>query len=181
MKVVEFVTYLEGVKTTRKGYVACCPAHNDRHPSLAVAEKDDRLLLHCWAGCRTSDVLAAVGLGFTDLFLNIGQPKGTKHRTGPRQPERVPSFYWDWRRQCGALEQAIEAKRERHEAILAAAQGIDIHGLTVPEFDELMKYVGRAYAWLEQCEQLDETLFDLQQTLRAEEEAKRLEAQRPAP
>jgi len=57
---------------------------------------------------------------------------------------------------------------------------MDINGLTVPEFDELMEYVGSAYAWLERCAQLEETLFDLQQTLRAEEQAERANGRKAA-
>src|SRR5450755_4177855 len=46
-----------------------CPAHEDRKPSLSVSEGDDgRVLIHCQAGCRTEDVLAAVGLTMRDLM-----------------------------------------------------------------------------------------------------------------
>lgn len=48
---------------------ARCPAHEDKSPSLSIRElPDGRLLLHCWAGCDTADVLAVIGLAFTDLF-----------------------------------------------------------------------------------------------------------------
>ena len=48
---------------------ARCPAHDDRRPSLRVAEKHDgTVLLHCHAGCAAGDVMAAVGLGLEDLF-----------------------------------------------------------------------------------------------------------------
>jgi hypothetical protein len=61
---------LEHVRQTGKGqWTARCPAHPDRNPSLAVTEKEDgRVLLYCRAGCETADVLAAVGLEFSDLF-----------------------------------------------------------------------------------------------------------------
>ncbi len=45
---------------------AICPCHGGR--SLAIAEKDDRVLLHCFAGCDTGDVLASLGLDLADLF-----------------------------------------------------------------------------------------------------------------
>lgn len=46
-----------------------CPAHDDRRPSLAVRELDDgRLLVRCYAGCATEDILAALDLGFADLY-----------------------------------------------------------------------------------------------------------------
>ena len=49
-------------------WVALCPAHQDRSPSLAISEADDRLLLHCFSGCETKDVMTAVGLDISDLF-----------------------------------------------------------------------------------------------------------------
>ena len=40
------------------GYVACCPAHEDRSPSLSLRDADDgRVLVHCHAGCSQSDVI----------------------------------------------------------------------------------------------------------------------------
>lgn len=50
-------------------WVACCPAHDDRSPSLSVRELDDgRVLLHDFAGCEAGAVLGAVGLVYSDLF-----------------------------------------------------------------------------------------------------------------
>jgi hypothetical protein len=61
---------LEGVR--RNGadrWIARCPAHDDRRPSLSVRELDDgRILLHCFADCSVKDVLAAVGLEMDGLF-----------------------------------------------------------------------------------------------------------------
>lgn len=60
---------LEGVRRGGKGrYMARCPAHPDRRPSLSVRDGETRVLLHCFAGCQTEDVLAALGLGWRDLF-----------------------------------------------------------------------------------------------------------------
>ncbi len=50
-------------------YMARCPAHGDRSPSLSVREgKDGRILLHCFAGCEKAAVLHAIGLTWRDLF-----------------------------------------------------------------------------------------------------------------
>ncbi len=60
---------------------ACCPAHADRDPSLSVREAvDGTILLHCWAGCETREVLAAIGFELRDLFPGDG--KGDAHK-GP--------------------------------------------------------------------------------------------------
>lgn len=50
--------------------VACCPAHEDKHPSLVIDIKDDRLLLYCPAGCSTEAIVSAVGLTLADLFVS---------------------------------------------------------------------------------------------------------------
>lgn len=65
-----FLGRLEGVRRTGEGRWLCrCPAHQDRTPSLTVRETDDdRLLVHCFAGCAFEDVLAAVGMEPADLM-----------------------------------------------------------------------------------------------------------------
>jgi hypothetical protein len=42
------------------GFMACCPAHADKNPSLALDEKDGALLVKCFAGCEQGDVVAAM-------------------------------------------------------------------------------------------------------------------------
>jgi len=50
-------------------WLSLCPAHSDKHPSLAIRELDDeRVLIHCFAGCSVEEVLDAVGLEFDALF-----------------------------------------------------------------------------------------------------------------
>ena len=50
-------------------WTARCPAHPDQSPSLSIKELDDqRILVHCFAGCGGSDVMAAIGLTLADLY-----------------------------------------------------------------------------------------------------------------
>ena len=52
-----------------KGYRACCPAHEDRNPSLSISVGDDgRVLLKCFASCRAETIVNALGLTMADLF-----------------------------------------------------------------------------------------------------------------
>jgi len=41
-------------------WMAKCPAHDDRNPSLSIREADGKVLLHCHAGCRQRDVIDAL-------------------------------------------------------------------------------------------------------------------------
>jgi len=60
---------LNGVKRTGSGYSALCPAHDDHEQSLSVSEgKDGRVLLKCHRGCKTENIVAAIGLTMADLF-----------------------------------------------------------------------------------------------------------------
>lgn len=56
--------------TGRRGHwTACCPAHEDRSPSLAITETDDgRILLKCFGGCSVQAIVGAIGMDMTDLF-----------------------------------------------------------------------------------------------------------------
>jgi hypothetical protein len=78
---------LEGVKATGSGrWIAKCPGHSDRSPSLSIRElSDGRVLIHDFAGCPPGDVLAAVGLDMTDLF-----PERIGHHIQPSR-SRVPA------------------------------------------------------------------------------------------
>ena len=56
-------------KTGNDRWIARCPAHADKSPSLSVREvTGGRTLVHCFVGCDVEEVLAAVGLQLHDLF-----------------------------------------------------------------------------------------------------------------
>lgn len=72
---------LDKVKRTGAGrWIARCPAHDDKGPSLSIRELDDgRTLAHCFAGCDIHSVLSAVGLDIDALFpereIQHGKPE----------------------------------------------------------------------------------------------------------
>src|SRR4051812_24678041 len=41
-------------------WMAKCPAHDDRNPSLSIREVAGKVLLHCHAGCAQRDVIQAL-------------------------------------------------------------------------------------------------------------------------
>jgi hypothetical protein len=76
---------LNGVKLNGSGWIARCPAHDDRTPSLSVAEGDDgRVLLRCHRGCETEAILAKLGLELRDLFAAEGEGGGSTPQTSRR-------------------------------------------------------------------------------------------------
>lgn len=68
-RIDSLLTRLTKVRGRNGSWTACCPAHEDRSPSLAIRETDDgRILLHCFGGCSVESVLGAIGMDMTDLF-----------------------------------------------------------------------------------------------------------------
>ena len=49
-------------------WTACCPAHDDKTPSLTVTQARDKVLIHCFSGCLPDEVIAATGLSWDDMF-----------------------------------------------------------------------------------------------------------------
>ena len=76
---------LEGVAARGSNqWIARCPAHEDRHPSLSITDAGDKLLLKCFAECETAAVLAAIGLDWSDLYPP--RPIEHQHRRTPPKP-----------------------------------------------------------------------------------------------
>lgn len=65
-----FLSHLTGVKKIgRDRWIACCPSHDDNHPSLHVREMDSgQIVMICRAGCGNADIVASVGLRFDALY-----------------------------------------------------------------------------------------------------------------
>ena len=63
-----------------------CPDHIDDDPSLSVRESEDgKILVYCFAGCATADVLKALELDFGDL-----SPTGTRAQRRD-DPDSIPA------------------------------------------------------------------------------------------
>lgn len=107
---------------THKGIVraarACCPAHDDRNPSLSVSlMRDGRVLVHCYSDsdCAAADVFAAVSLTMQDAAPD--RPAGPEglppvDRSGPAAWASVAAAVE------AAKEAVIEAVFERTDAAM---------------------------------------------------------------
>lgn len=74
-----FLSRVPKHKKQGKSWQACCPAHNDKSPSLTISEADNGdLLLHCFAGCEYRDIMAAVGLEAREGFQGSLSPEAKR-------------------------------------------------------------------------------------------------------
>jgi hypothetical protein len=72
--------------------MVCCPAHEDRSPSLSIRFDGDKPLFHCFAGCEFLDILGSVGLSADDV--NGDRPKyhAKKPTVNPRELLKSMAF-----------------------------------------------------------------------------------------
>jgi hypothetical protein len=130
---MNILDHLEGVRPNgREKYMARCPAHSDKSPSLSIWLKDDgRILLKCFAGCETESVLSAMGLTFRDVM-----------------PERVGEFSRE--RPAFTASDALRAlARESGIVAMAAARMQNGHPLTDEDTSRVCVATGRIAAALE--------------------------------
>ena len=125
---------LEKVKQHQPGqWSACCPAHDDKGPSLSVRElPDGNVLVYCFGGCGAAAVVAALGMELTDLFP-------PREKTG-REPTRYPRLL--------TAGQALELLESEARLVAVAAANL-LHGVALnqTDLDRLTQAAGRI-AWL---------------------------------
>jgi 5S rRNA maturation endonuclease (ribonuclease M5) len=63
---------LQGVRRNGSGWMALCPAHADRNPSLSINVRDGKVLLYCHARCSAEAVREAAGIKVDELFGDNG-------------------------------------------------------------------------------------------------------------
>jgi hypothetical protein len=73
-----------------------CPAHEDRKASLGIRQGEGgRILFKCQRGCETEAILAKVGIKFSDVMGQNGNPNGSQ--PPPRSPVVARYAYTDER------------------------------------------------------------------------------------
>jgi len=72
MEINEILSKFQRVyKSGADQWQCLCPVHDDKSPSVGIKyTKDGRILIHCFSGCPTNEILDAVGISFDDLFPN---------------------------------------------------------------------------------------------------------------
>lgn len=96
----EVIAEALGGRRTGAGWMARCPAHEDREPSLAISERGGMVLVHCHAGCEQRDVIAALrsrGFWATPIRPEV------RARIPARAHSDAPDRLFDQRRREKAL------------------------------------------------------------------------------
>jgi hypothetical protein len=146
MTATELLPLVDGVRTRGSGkWLSRCPAHQDKSPSLTIAEGERGLLLKCWAGCTLEEITGALHLSVKDLFFDV---------IGANSLERRQAM--EERRQARAKEQAvyrakglrIDTLREA-EALIQSASGISIEKWSDDQLNTALDRLGAAYQLLE--------------------------------
>jgi hypothetical protein len=121
--VSDVLSRLDGVRPTRRGWSARCPAHPDRLPSLSIAPRaDGGVLLHCFAGCSYREILRARGL--EPASAPAGPQQRARHQDVHTLALRLArSQRWadPLAREISALSRYVREQRRAAEALRCAA------------------------------------------------------------
>ena len=74
--VVAILSRFRGVRRNGTGWVALCPAHADKIPSLSITVSNGKILLHCHAGCSVEAICSAAGIELRELFTDGDSTNG---------------------------------------------------------------------------------------------------------
>ncbi len=145
MRVQDLLDRLEGVRPRGAGkWSARCPAHQDNGPSLSIAERMDRILVHCFAGCTPEAIITALGLGLRDLFMDAPLSQRQRATLLPQTLDLTAiAFQFD----LAALD-----RRLRAEQVLTAVAAFTGEGIEDSQRNRLVKAVVRAYRDRERAE-----------------------------
>ena len=124
MSVDLILARLDSPRRSGRGWIAKCPAHRDRSPSLSICEgREGRTLVRCFAGCDVTDVLAAIGLELADLF-----PERVRDLSPlERQERRQAAQEADWRAALNVLA--------READVVGIAASFASCGIALPDDD----------------------------------------------
>lgn len=141
------VARLGNAKKQGNGYVVRCPAHDDSSPSLSLSDGRSGVVVWCWAGCDTRQVVEASGIPWSEFFYErrAYQPPTNGAVSHPKSKPRFD-------RRAVAIEAVMAAERLTGEtqvlsdlrsargwagpALYALGVGWDGDRLTLPVFDK---------------------------------------------
>lgn len=147
MTIEAFLQLLDGVKSTRRGWQARCPAHSDKSPSLSIREAEGGLILvHCFAGCANQEICSALHIKPSDLFPHSeSNPYRLRIATQQRQQRERAG------RQIRAASGLRSDILREAEQTITHGSPIDLISLSAERLDRFLDAIGEAHniLWIE--------------------------------
>jgi hypothetical protein len=134
---------LSHVRQIGERWIGRCPAHEDHSPSLSIRRTRDRVLIRCWAGCRATDIVAAIGLTLNDLF-DGERRQHTKPDPVAQRKRRAIAGLEIWRQ--SEIQRIAEDLRTRDIIIQQIAAAVHARTLTENEALTSLEHEYRGYA-----------------------------------
>lgn len=146
------------------GWIAPCPAHNDRDPSLTIRDGRNGILLHCWSGCTFESIISALqAIGISDDADSGSRLHAHERQETPRSLGTIQAALRIWD-QAGAL--GYEGKRylQRRgilkapgvqylrQATLRHPIGVDAPAIITPRMNERDKPLGIQRTFIDEAD-----------------------------
>ena len=129
MSVEAILTMLEGVKSSGANrWMALCPVHGDRSPSMGIKEcSDGTVLMNCFAcGANGMEIAEAAGVSVSELFPpDSSRPSGpTREQRATIETDKVIMLIYEADKRGGREQTLADYRRyklatERHGAMTA--------------------------------------------------------------
>ncbi len=117
-------------QTAGNRWMACCPAHEDRDPSLSIRKlPNGRVLIHDFGGCQTEEILDAISLDWRALF--------------PEQERQTPSCRPAWQAKFSPAELLAIISEETSVAAMLAADFLAGRVITEADWQRLATAASR--------------------------------------
>ena len=137
MAAAEAIAKALGGRKVGRGWIARCPAHDDRNPSLSLSTgKEGKVLLRCHAGCDQAPVIDA--LRARGLWEHRGRHCGRPRAAKADHPKNAPSERDDtdrieyalriWRAAVPALNTLAESYLQSRRLRLPLSSTLRFHG-----------------------------------------------------
>jgi DNA primase len=125
------------LKKAGRDFVARCPWHDDRHPSLTVSTTRNRV--HCFVCGKGTDAIGWLqdrqGMSFQEAVLELARRTGVSVADG--DPEAQERFEQEWRERRALMAQRTEQRAQFHQALFQqlkqgglAAEYLQTRGIT---------------------------------------------------
>lgn len=145
MTLEDLLSQLDAVRPISRGYVACCPVHDDRHPSLSISTGQRGILVKCWAGCSLMQISESLGIEQRDLFFDVLDLNPSRRRAAALERDRQRHAREQQMKQQGTL---IDVLREA-DFFIRSRRGLDISTWTEAQLDEELNTLADAYLLVE--------------------------------